>query len=211
MRSRLRAAHGKAVHARRSRPATLAPKQFRRSPAAANPGPIHPRAAPANRIPQLPLATPAAAIEAARETTLQIGFLCASLGQNPQFPIKLASPLLGTPSLSQKRHKPANGTEIAQDPEDTNPVKGRSGLTLWLVVERYVAIDWTRRRVREEQCGRGLPRGVSFRRRNETWPAANRPLHFFNFKRSVRPFSPLSQIQTFNCSDSQRPRNFMFM
>jgi hypothetical protein len=117
MRCRLRAAHGKAVHARRSRPATLAPKQFRRSPAAANPGPIHPRAAPANRIPQLPLATPAAAIEGARETTLQIAFPCASRGQNPQFPIKSAFRLLGTPSLSQKRHKPANGTEIAQDPE----------------------------------------------------------------------------------------------
>jgi hypothetical protein len=117
MRCRLRAAHGKAVRARRSRPATLAPKQFRRSPAAANPGPIHPRAAPANRIPQLPLATPAAAIEGARETTLQIAFPCASRGQNPQFPIKSAFRLLGTPSLSQKRHKPANRTEIAQDPE----------------------------------------------------------------------------------------------
>jgi len=40
--------------------------------------------------------------------------------------------------------------EIAQNPEDTDPVKRRSGLTLRLVVERYVAIGWTRHRVREK-------------------------------------------------------------
>jgi len=36
--------------------------------------------------------------------------------------------------------------------KDTYPAKRCSGLTLRLVVERYVAIDWTRRRVREEPC-----------------------------------------------------------
>ena len=124
--------------------------------------------------------------------------------------IRISSPRNAVPEPIETQARKENGHRSKSG--DTNPVKRRSGLTLWLVVERYVAIGWTRRRVREEQCGRGLPRGASFRRRNETWLAANRPLHFFNFKRSVRPFCSLSQIQTFNCSDSQRPRDFfLFM
>ena len=55
------------------------------------------------------------------------------------------------PFLATKTQAPV-GTGIAQGPERKNPAWRRSGLTLRLVVERYVAIGWTRPRVRDKQC-----------------------------------------------------------
>jgi hypothetical protein len=63
-------------------------------------------------------------------------------------PVKLRSRMNSIPGA---RTRVPGGTGIAQDTEHTDPVKRRSGLSLRLVVERYVAIGWTRRRVREKQ------------------------------------------------------------
>src|ERR1700674_4997575 len=101
MRCQPRAVHRTAAPALRWHLAEPVPTHFRRSPAAANPGPTRPPAAPANRTPRCPLATRVAATEAARATALQTAFACASRDQSPQFPITAAFPLLGTLSPSR--------------------------------------------------------------------------------------------------------------
>src|SRR5580700_3217451 len=69
-----------------------------------------------------------------------------------QWALTCMGPLPGT------RTRDPGGTRVAPDTEDTDPVKRRSGLTFRLVVERYVAIGWTRHRVREKQCSGGSRR-----------------------------------------------------
>jgi hypothetical protein len=132
-----------------------------------------------------------------REIILQTAFAFAAHAQNPQFPIKSALPLLGTPSRSQKRHKPANGTGIARDPEDTNPVKRRSGLTLRLVVERYVAIDWTQRRVREEQCRRRLAARRFISSSKGNLPCGNSISSLFQFQAQCAAIVPVESNSNF--------------